>query len=358
MNLFLRYTKDSLKKSSVDSQPLNHFKHFIPTEPSKTELEELITDVLKPQLGRKSEFKWLSPDDPCFLRAKAIWEKYQWPEQTFFNFRDLLCGCRNIPLIVLTNPKNDDLPFDDMVTETSTLSWLKNVLHSCGLTLEDVMIMDLFPMLSDNRLDALDESQRDDVVQEIFGLTVGILSDIKPSIIISCQCFARSPPARFRSFNHPVVDSLCSSMARATAQRVLTATIDNFETRVIQAFHPAKIDYEVGEKSAVLDRTLREIFKLVFSPCGEWKAKLEDFYTIISEVHAAALKLSAFISTHEQILVTVNASRGHIETRSGEWPKLKNTLAELLDGISRVASVKTGRLAITTTLQEERSQCY
>jgi hypothetical protein len=359
VNPFLRYAKATLKESSVNSQPLNPFKPFIRTKPSKTELEDLIIDVLKPQLGQKSEFNWLSPDDPCFLPVKALWEKYQWPEQAFFNFRDLLCGCRNIPLILLTNPKNDDLPFDDMVARTSTLSWLKKVLHLCDLTLKDVMIMDLFPMLSDNRLDALDESHRDDIVREIFSLTVGILSDLKPSIIISCQCFARSPPARFRSFNHPLVDSLCSSIAGARGQRVLTATIGNFETRVVQAFHPAKIDYETGEERALLDRTLRVIFELVFTPCGKWKAKLEgDFYTMISEVHAAASKLSAFISTHEQILVTANASRGHMETESGEWPKLKNTLAELLNTLGCVSSVKNGSLATTRTLQEERPQCY
>ena len=56
-----------------------------------------------------------------------------------------------------------------MVDRTPTLMWLEDVLNEIGLGLDDVVIMDLVPMLTDG----LDEhpAGRDTAIAEMFKLT-------------------------------------------------------------------------------------------------------------------------------------------------------------------------------------------
>ncbi|KAJ5516459.1 hypothetical protein N7527_008019 [Penicillium freii] len=97
----------------------------------------------------KKNLEPIVPTHSFFDRAKELHQKHDWPEERFKNFQRLLCGTRNFPCILLLNPKNDLLPFDEMVKATRTLTWVENTLEEIGLRLDDVIIMDLFPMLTD-----------------------------------------------------------------------------------------------------------------------------------------------------------------------------------------------------------------
>ncbi|KAJ5181739.1 hypothetical protein N7449_011886 [Penicillium cf. viridicatum] len=118
------------------------------------------------------------------LHAQQILELiHDWPEERFENFQRLLCGTRNFPCILLLNPKNDHLPFDEMVEATRTLKWLENTLEEIGLRLDDVIIIDLFPMLANEWLEEHPE-KRDQVIPEMFGLTLDFIRDFKLPIVL------------------------------------------------------------------------------------------------------------------------------------------------------------------------------
>jgi hypothetical protein len=184
----------------------------------------------------------LSPNHLFFEQAKAIWHKYGCPEQSFKNFQKLLCGILNFLVILLINPKNDHLPFKEMVLSTQTLKWLKQTLEQLGLTLDNIIIMELFPILTNNWLDT-HLAKREEAIREIFNLTVDFLHKSKLPIILSCQCFPCFRHKRWGSFNHALATNLCLSMFGAENQQVSKVSIDDQSICVVQGFHLAKLNY-------------------------------------------------------------------------------------------------------------------
>lgn len=79
--------------------------------------------------------------------------------QAFDNFERLLCGSLDFPIFILQNPTKDNvlLSYDEMVTKTPDLQWLKECLQRHGLDLDDIIIMDLFPLINDNWMDNVDK---------------------------------------------------------------------------------------------------------------------------------------------------------------------------------------------------------
>ncbi|KAJ6136939.1 hypothetical protein N7497_012191 [Penicillium chrysogenum] len=60
---------------------------------------------------------------------------------------------------MLLNPSPwDHLPFEDMIDESTTLSWLRKTLEGMNLSLDNIIIFDILPMLR--------ESLRRDVLRE------------------------------------------------------------------------------------------------------------------------------------------------------------------------------------------------
>ncbi|PGH11587.1 hypothetical protein AJ80_07057 [Polytolypa hystricis UAMH7299] len=161
-----------------------------------TELQKLIAD-LQPALNRRKQWDRLSPSHPFFQQARVLWKKHGWPEQSFLNFERLLSGSRNFPPVILMNPKNDHSPFDLMVAATPTLWWLERVLEPLGLTLDDIMVVELFPTLTDQYLDSLGSEKRNDVIKE---------------------CFTRFSPERWGDFTDSLISDLSSSISGAKNQ--------------------------------------------------------------------------------------------------------------------------------------------
>ena len=68
------------------------------------------------------------------------------------NFIRLACGNWDLPVIVLRNPQYDNLPFYSMNQKCWTLSWFCKELQRLGLTIDEVVILDAIPLLSDAAL--------------------------------------------------------------------------------------------------------------------------------------------------------------------------------------------------------------
>ncbi|KAJ5421053.1 hypothetical protein N7465_003572 [Penicillium sp. CMV-2018d] len=255
-----------------------------------TTLDEFVKTTFQPTLHNQINLEPIVPTHSFFDRAKELHQKHEWPEERFENFQRLLCGTRNFPCILLLNPKNDLLPFDEMVKATPTLTWLENTLEEIGLRLDDVIIMDLFPMLTDEWLEEHPD-KRDQVIPEMFGLTLDFIREFKLPIILSCQCFRPFQHERWGSFNHEMISKLSSSMVSAECQTVFGFHFEEhfiqrgrvepsnfgfyFEEHFIhcvRGFHPAILDYVDDEREHTsLDKNLRQIFHSLFEPCAHWQ---------------------------------------------------------------------------------------
>jgi hypothetical protein len=235
-------------------------------------LDKFIESTLQPALAAQQTLERIDSEHPFFDRAKELCEKHDWPIERFENFQRLLCGTRTFPCILLLNPKNDLLPFDKMVEQTSTLAWLEEILHDIGLGLDDVIIMDLFPMLTDEWLDE-HPAERGKVISEMFKLTLDFIREFKLPTILSCQCFRPFQHERWGSFNHGMLQKLCSRMDRAQRQMVSGFNFENHYIHSVSAFHPAKFLRKDEDNKLELKELLCSTFRSLFDPCAAWRNK-------------------------------------------------------------------------------------
>ncbi|CAI7572237.1 unnamed protein product [Penicillium viridicatum] len=197
-------------------------------------LDEFVKTTFQPALHTQKNLEPIVPTHSVFDRAKELHQKHDWPEERFKNFQRLLCGTRNFPCILLLNPKNDLLPFDEMVKTTRTLTWVGNTLEEIGLRLDDVIIMDLFPMLTDEWLEEHPDT-RDQVIPEIA----------------ECQTV----------FGFYFEQHFIQGFHR-----------EEHFIHCVRGFHPAIFDYVDDEREQIsLDKNLRQIFHSLFEPCAPWQ---------------------------------------------------------------------------------------
>lgn len=89
----------------------------------------------------------------------------------------------------------DPLPFDEMADQTPTLTWLEGVLNGISLGLDDVIIMDLFPKLTDDWLDE-HPAERDQAIAEMFELTLDAIRESRlPTYLLSSLVNAFALPS-------------------------------------------------------------------------------------------------------------------------------------------------------------------
>ncbi|KAJ5382376.1 hypothetical protein N7517_000287 [Penicillium concentricum] len=295
----LRGLKIGKNSTSSDEEPV--IKH-------PTSLRELIESVLQPALHAQQDFEPIVATHPFFERAKKLCQKHEWPMERFENFQRLLCGTRNFPCILLLNPKNDHLPFDEMVKGTRTLMCLRDVLEDIGLQLDDVIIMDLLPMLTDEWLDEHPD-ERERVIPEMFQLTLDCIREFKLPIVISCQCFPSFRHERWGSFNHDMVSDLRSSKSSAQCYEVSSFPIGEHLTHCAKGFHPATLYYGEDDNKQKLGE-----------PCAAWR---KDYN----------LKLEERLM-HETQSIT-NLIR-QLQQHAAEYDKLR--MSEIAQGIFRNGS--------------------
>src|SRR5271155_1927530 len=113
--------------------------------------DPLVTTLLQRELVAARTNLLITADHSISTLATAYCERWNIPREAAENFMALACGNPRFPAILLQNPSwnHDWKSFRDMVDKCQTLSWLEKVLHAFGLTVNDVIILDICPLLSD-----------------------------------------------------------------------------------------------------------------------------------------------------------------------------------------------------------------
>lgn len=164
-------TRGGMLPQSDPRQTTNPFQESLNGEPEQDQLERLIQGRLLPDLQRRQNLTRLSPNDPFFQDARDICEREGWNREGLSNYITLLCGAFNFPAILLLNPSGwDHLPWDEMVQNSPTLTWLQQTLEPWGFTLRDIIIIDAFPFLADRKM-AMESAEKLRLSNEVFNLT-------------------------------------------------------------------------------------------------------------------------------------------------------------------------------------------
>ncbi|KAJ5987677.1 hypothetical protein N7522_011925 [Penicillium canescens] len=266
---------ETLLEGSNPPQAGNPFEELLNAQRQRNQLEVFLQDFFLPSLQTQRQLRRITPDDPFFQRARDIWERRGWDGEGLSNYITLLCGILNFPAILLLNPSFwDFLPWDHMIQNSPTLAWIQEVLGRWGFTLRDIIVIDAVPLLTDQKMDAMDDTEREQFANEVFNLTVEFIRQFDVQVMISCQCATTSSHLRWGIVNDPFAAQLCSSVSGARRQDVATVYLQDRAIRVIQGFHPMHIERtEDPDARSSLDGVLRGLFDTLFQPCADWQAQ-------------------------------------------------------------------------------------
>ncbi|KAL4948762.1 hypothetical protein BDW69DRAFT_198625 [Aspergillus filifer] len=161
------------------------------------------------------------------------------------NWKELLCGWLDFPIILLLNPsESDKLGYEEMIQQTPTLE----------LELRDVIVMDTFPMVTNEMR-----------MSKQYGLTLTCLRYIQPEILISCQCCSKVTNDKWGFFGDHRAEELSSSKAGARQELVKTVDIDG---------------HQILAYNTEMEEVLKKLLTKVLGPFGRWKeqrvAKLRE----------------------------------------------------------------------------------
>ncbi|RDH27534.1 hypothetical protein BDQ94DRAFT_163521 [Aspergillus welwitschiae] len=211
----------------------------------------------------------LGDDDPMFLGAKALQERYGLETNCYKNHVRLAAGYCHMPVILLQNPyKNHGEDFQDIFTPGSSLTWIRNLPEDIGVDIEyDIPVYDICPMISDDwaqmkaRTGQLSELRQ--AIRDAYELTAQYLEALQPSTAVVLQCATNhcsvKKHAVLSSVEHPVAQVFCSSMEEAMQKR----------TRIVRFMQREHNETESSDKEEPLER---ELYRLVSST-------LENFAT-------------------------------------------------------------------------------
>ncbi|RMZ46294.1 hypothetical protein AFCA_012216 [Aspergillus flavus] len=302
-------------------------------------IEKLTRDVIPQQLAelQKPRRFILNETDDLYLQGRRFQKKWGISEEGFNNWKSLLLGWVEFPAILLLNPSPwDHLPFDEMVDESPTLSWLQKTLKELQLQLEDVIILDTFPMLRDKLRDdtlrQMGPARRDELARESFALTRASLALIQPRVLVSCQCCTRPGNDRWGFFNNDeLAEQLCSSGVRARSRQVRELDLSGHKMHVVQGMHPQY----VMEREPTQKEVLVELFTQVFRPFGMWQSRRAAMQQQLRDAGAVLLGLVMLLQQQMKLYGQLCAQSGsgvegplaaeHVE-------ELRKQLAEWEDG--------------------------
>ena len=289
------------------ARSINPFLEFLSPVQETNQLESLIHDHLLPNLQRRRNLTRLTPNDSFFQNAREIWERKGWTGEGLSNYETLLCGILDFPVILLLNPSGwDHLPWDEMVQSSPTLTWLQRMLEPLGLTLREIIIIDAFSLLTDQKMDIMGNAEKMQLSHEVFNLTIEFLRRFKPRVMISCQCATKTSHPRWGIVNHPLAASLYSSVSEARRQRVSHMALDEHTIHVVRGFHPMHIERQEDPRiRADLDQVLRRTLEALYRPCADWRDQSrrkyeENIATAAEEVNVTMRALFQAISAHRR----------------------------------------------------------
>ncbi|KAL4744733.1 hypothetical protein BDW72DRAFT_187924 [Aspergillus terricola var. indicus] len=205
------------------------------------------------------------------------------------------------PAVMLLNPSPlDHIPFQDMVEMSDTLSWLQETLAGMHLSIDDVIIFDMFPMLRKDLLEATEQegrAKRDELVQESFALTRASLALVRPRVLISCQCCTKPDNETWGFFDNKLARQLCSSLEGARTGRIQRLDVDEHQIQVVHGIHPNYVLKHRPELESVLLSRFAQIFK----PYGVWKSRRAATEQELQDGGAMLLGLVSLLKKQIQI---------------------------------------------------------
>ena len=280
-------------------------------EPQLTYEDALIETLLQQELEAYGTDSLITADHEVFATATAFCDQWDIPEQALENFIALTCGNSRFPVIVLQNPSwnHDREGFRDMVRKCPTLLWLENVLKAIGLTLDDVIILDICPLLSDKWMNAHSKSNGDQAILEALELAESVLDCLKPKILISCQCQTSSVFSRMGGLATEFARKLGSSTSRARQKCVLRFYHRTHIFHVAQAYHPRYFIGRDGPETSEREATLRAVLQHFFEPCGQWKVEVEELLQLEEAICNYASALERLAQSVDRLLTTMEAKQ-------------------------------------------------
>lgn len=288
------HSSQSARQSSSPTPPVSHPRadtntteavqqHLgsgIPSSPvgadrCRLDRQQAVKQNLTHSPGSKSKLRYIGDDHECFNldSVKRFCEDYEikMDQNPWKNFKRLLSGCQDLPFILLQNPTNDHTYEYDTMKKCPTIQWISDVLTEIGLTLDDIVIVDICSLLSENDLKQLgnqDPQRRSDAMERSYEMVEDILKLLQPSVLVSCQCATRAWKrwgGRLVSTNNTLAKCLCSSESGANNGLTRPVRIGSHDSLMVYAVHPCRL---IHEESMV--PVLRGIFKDVFETCITW----------------------------------------------------------------------------------------
>lgn len=236
-------------------------------------VNDLARMLIPKHLSSLQQTRLLEIDETCpiYVAGRKFQEKHGISEASFQNWLQLLCGYLDFPVILLLNPSRfDDLEFEEMVTRSSTLLWLRENLEILKLEMPDVIVLDTFPMITDELL-ASKQFLEDwsELVADSFKLTWTCLRCIRPRILISCQCCSKPVDKTWGLFGDIRAMELCSSEAAARQELVKSVDVHGHRMLVVQGVHPQN----VVQHNLKMEGVLKTLLTKVLGPFGQWKER-------------------------------------------------------------------------------------
>jgi hypothetical protein len=246
------------------------FNPFTPYLNQRT-VDNLTRETIAPYLAGLQGTQRLEFDESTlpYQEGRRFQKKYGISEASFQNWKTLLPGWLGFPAILLQNPTRfDDLSFEEMVEKSPTLQWTQNTLQDMGLQLNDVSVLDTFPMVTNKFLKIKRlQGAHVELLQDSFRLTLACLRYIRPQVLVSCQCCSKAGNETWGAVMDKKADELCSSVAAAQDELVKVVEIGDHKMEVVQGVHPQY----VVQHNEEMEEVLHGLFRKVFQPFGEWK---------------------------------------------------------------------------------------
>jgi hypothetical protein len=220
----------------------------------------IIENIVLPSIQSAPDLDFITVDHECFVIAEEFrkrWERWI-TDYAWYNFVLLLCGCRQFPLLLLQNPtKTHNKVYEEMI-KCPTIDWINEAFESIGLMPNVVPVLDICSFFSNEELRLMDEETELCAIKEAFELTERIIKILRPSVIISCQCWS------WRYSESNMLPWLLSSSEKATCNsEAFLVRLGEEDIWVVNGFHPMTLKYRNDEN---LEKVLKALFRDMYTP--------------------------------------------------------------------------------------------
>lgn len=294
-----------------------HEDHRIPSR------QRAVEENLSPFLESSGQPRYIGEDHQCFELTSVVTFREEFgiklDSNPWKNFKRLLCGHRDLPFIILQNPTRKHVLEYEEMKQCPTLQWISDVLGEIGLTLEDVVIVDICSLFSDDDLARMgkDSERAWDAVEKSYAMVEDILEYLNPGVVVSCQCVTLGQRKRINGrlkttwapANNGLARSLCSSQKNIRRGFTKSIHIGSNSALCVYGIHPRRLKFE-----DTMIPELRGAFKDVFVPCMDRFRRGEKATTASDEVGLRSLppvkmvvrKKADSLSVNRAIEVAVN----------------------------------------------------